>query len=84
MFDVLSQEQLMKGLKDRQLYKVSKETNVSYPTLKRIANGEEGNYQLHTLYAISEYVRANSIDQQDVLKYNIATDKEIKDKNTFK
>ena len=84
MFDILSQEQLMKGLKDRQLYKVSKATNISYPTLKRIADGSEGNYQMHTLYAVSEYVREHSIDQKDVFGVNMPTDREVKDKNTFK
>jgi|JYMV01.1.fsa_nt_gi hypothetical protein len=83
MFDVLSQDQLIKGLKDRQLYKVAAETNISYPTLKRLADGKEGNYTLHTLYAVSEYVRENSIDQTDAFRYNQDSDKQVKEKNTF-
>ena len=69
VFDILSLEQMVNGLKDRQLYKVAKETGISYPTLAFLAKGEDRNYTIHTLYAVSEYLREHQIDKTAKFKY---------------
>ena len=70
MFDnILSLEQIKIGLKDKRLYKVADETNISYPTLAKLAKGIEGNYTLHTLYAVSEYINNHQVDRTDTFDY---------------
>jgi hypothetical protein len=69
MFDILSQEQIVRGLKDRRLYAVADATNISYPTLQMLAKGLDKNYTIHTLYAVSEYIRDNAIDKTDTFNY---------------
>lgn len=55
--DVLPLEKIKEGLKDKRLYKVSQATGLSYPTLKKLANGDEANYTVETLKAVSKYIK---------------------------
>jgi DNA-binding Xre family transcriptional regulator len=54
---LMSLAQIEVKLKSRRLYFVAKETGLSYPTLKKMADGENANYTLATLRAISDYLR---------------------------
>lgn len=69
MDDILSLEQIEHGLKDKRLYRVSDETHISYPTLQKLAQGVKGNYTLHTLAAVSQYILNSQIDQADTFDY---------------
>lgn len=58
--DILSTGQIQDALKDKRLYMVAKATGLSYPTIKKLADGKELNYTVDTLKAISKYVRDTS------------------------
>ena len=55
--DILSIGQIKEALKDKRLYVVAESTGLSYPTIKKLADGKELNYTVDTLKAISKYVR---------------------------
>lgn len=61
MSEILSIEQIKKGLKDRRLYVVAKRTGLSYPTIKKLADGGSFNCNIKTLIAVSNYL--NSADK---------------------
>lgn len=52
--------QIEAKLKSRRLYFVARETGLSYPTLKKMADGENANFTMATLRAISDYLREES------------------------
>ncbi len=52
---MLSLEQIKTKLQDRKLYYIAQQINVSYPTLKKLADGQEDNYTLDTIRKVSEY-----------------------------
>lgn len=54
--EIMSLDDIKKGLEDRRLLKVSEITGLSYPTLKKLANGDDVNYTLATVIAVSEYL----------------------------
>lgn len=54
--EIMSLDDIKKGLEDRRLLKVSEITGLSYPTLKKLANGDDANYTLATIIAVSEYL----------------------------
>lgn len=47
---------IKQALQDRRLYVVARETGVSYPTIKRLADGVEGDYKLSTIARIANYL----------------------------
>lgn len=51
-------------LSDKRLYVVAKETGLSYPTLRKLADGVETNYTLNTMRAISEYIYSRNINTE--------------------
>lgn len=53
---IMSLAEMSEALKDRRLYRVAKAIDVSYPTLKKIVDGEEGNFTMNTLEKISNYL----------------------------
>lgn len=55
--DILTAEQIQGGLKDKRLYRVAEATGLSYPTVKKLAEGKELNYTIDTLKAISRYIK---------------------------
>ena len=55
--NILELAQIKGALEDRRLGVVAKKTGLSFPTVSRLANGEEDNYTLATLRAISKYIR---------------------------
>ena len=55
--DIMSLEEISKQLQDRRLYVVSDITNLSFPTLKKLARGGNKNYTYKTLKVISDYLR---------------------------
>lgn len=57
---ILSLRQIEIGLKDKKLYSVSDATELSYPTLKKLADGVKGNYTLDTLQKVSKYLSGKS------------------------
>lgn len=60
--DILSFDLIQQGLKDKRLHQIGKEIGVSYPTLKRLADGVESNYTIGTLTVVSNYVRSSQLD----------------------
>ena len=60
--DILSFDLVQQGLKDKRLHQIGKEIGVSYPTLKRLADGVEANYTIGTLTVVSNYVRSSQLD----------------------
>lgn len=52
---MLSLEQIKTKLQDRKLYYIAQQIDVSYPTLKKLADGKEDNYTLDTIRKVSEY-----------------------------
>lgn len=53
---IMAIKEIEKGLTDRSLGKVKKATGLSYPTLKRLADGEMANYTIRTLITVSNYL----------------------------
>ena len=56
---MLSLDQIQIHLKDKRLYKIAKETGLSYPTLKKMADGKDANYTMNTILPISKYISEN-------------------------
>lgn len=52
---MLSLEEIEEKLKDRKLYAISQQIEVSYPTLKKLADGKKINYTLDTIRKVSNY-----------------------------
>jgi DNA-binding Xre family transcriptional regulator len=55
--ELLSLENIQLLLKDKRLYVVSKETGLSFPTLKKMADGKKENFTYKTIKAISDYLK---------------------------
>lgn len=53
---MLNLEQIKLHLVDKRLYKVAEITGLSYPTLKKMADGEDANYTMATIKAVSKYI----------------------------
>ena len=52
---ILTLEEISHKLQDRRLYTIAEKTGLSFPTLKRLAEGKTKNYTLNTLVTISNY-----------------------------
>ena len=63
--NLMSFEQIQKGLKDKRLYAVKDATGISYPTLKKLAEGVKANYSVATLCAVSKYINESQIDNTE-------------------
>lgn len=59
---LMNLDDIKKGLADKRLYKVSEITGLSYPTLKKMADGKNSNYTMSTIAKVSEYL--NSKEQR--------------------
>lgn len=59
--DILSFSEIKANLADKRLYKVSEATGLSYPTLKKLANGDNCNYTMSTMRAVSEYINKHKL-----------------------
>ncbi len=57
---IMSLADMTVALKDRRLYRVAKAIKVSYPTLKKIVDGEYGNFTMATLEKISKYLQQST------------------------
>jgi hypothetical protein len=55
--DLLSLEEIRSLLQDKKLYVIANATGLSYPTLKKLADGKSGNYTYGTLKSVSDYLR---------------------------
>lgn len=55
--ELLSLEDIQSLLKDKRLYVVSKATGLSFPTLKKMADGKKENFTYKTIKAISDYLK---------------------------
>ena len=58
--EILTIKEIADALKDRKLYHVANATGLSYPTVKKFADGKDENYTLDTIKKISEYILLNS------------------------
>ncbi len=56
---LLNLEQIKEGLADKRLYKVAEITGLSYPTLKKLADGQNSNYTMSTIKSVSDYICNN-------------------------
>ena len=54
---LLSLKEIQLLLKDKRLYIVSKATGLSFPTLKKMADGKEENFTIKTIKSISDYFK---------------------------
>ena len=59
--EILSFEEIKEFLKDKRLYIVCQNTNLSYPTVMKLAKGEDHNYTIDTLRSISSYIKGQKI-----------------------
>ncbi len=55
--DILSIKEIAKFLENKQLYVVSKETGISYPTLSKFFNAKPHNFTLTTMVTMTNYIR---------------------------
>lgn len=55
--NIMTLEEIEEGLKDKKLYVISTIIDVSYPTLKKLQNGDKGNYTYNVLKSVSDYLR---------------------------
>ena len=55
--ELLSLEDIKLLLKDKRLYVVSKATGLSFPTLKKMADGKKENFTYKTIKAVSDYLK---------------------------
>jgi len=60
MSNILTLNEIKFRLRDRRLLVISELTEISYPILKRLADGEHDNYHLKTLITISEYLQSKT------------------------
>tara|TARA_Y100000310_G_scaffold340391_1_gene435962 strand:+ start:563 stop:763 length:201 start_codon:yes stop_codon:yes gene_type:complete len=58
----LTLAEISEALKDRRLHVIAKRTGLSYPTLKRLSDGIDTNYNLDTLRTITAYLKDDSGD----------------------
>ena len=56
---MLTLEEVSKKLSDRTLTKVALATDLSYPTIWKIANGKADGVEYETVRKLSEYLEAN-------------------------
>ena len=61
--EILPLKDIKQGLKDKKLYVVGKEIGVSYPILKKLADGVEHNYTINTLKSVSDYIRKGGLNE---------------------
>lgn len=58
LYTLLTLEEIKEALADKRLYKVAEATGLSYPTIKKMADGEQVNYTLATIHAVSAYIQS--------------------------
>lgn len=54
--EIMSIKEIQDGLEDKRLYRVSRKTGVSYPTLMKLSKGLDLNYTTDILKAVSAYL----------------------------
>ena len=55
--EILNLKEIEAKLKDRKLQVVSQYTKLSFPTLKKLADGKEGNFTYNTIKSVSDYLQ---------------------------
>lgn len=55
--EILSLEKIELLLKDKRLYVISKATGLSFPTLKKLADGKKDNFTYKTIKIVSDYLK---------------------------
>lgn len=55
--ELMSLEEIQERLKDKRLYIVAKITGLSFPTLKKLADGKKENYTYNTIKTVSNYLK---------------------------
>ena len=58
--NILSINEIKRFLEDKQLYVVSKETGISYPTLAKFSFKKPHNFTLATLVKMTAYIKKES------------------------
>lgn len=58
--ELLKLDQIKYGLKDKKLYVVARQLEISYPTLKKFLDGNHHNFTIETLTKVSNYVKGLS------------------------
>ena len=54
--ELMSLEEIREKLQDKRLYIVAKLTELSYPTVKKLADGKPENYTYNTIFKLSKYL----------------------------
>lgn len=55
--ELMSLEEIQNQLQDKRLYVVAKVTKLSYPTVKKLADGKLANYTYNTIFKVSKYLQ---------------------------
>lgn len=55
--ELMSLEEIQKQLQDKRLYVVARVTKLSYPTIKKLADGKPENYTYNTISKVTKYLK---------------------------
>lgn len=55
--ELMTLEEIQKQLQDKRLYVVARATKLSYPTIKKLADGKPENYTYNTISKVSKYLK---------------------------
>lgn len=55
--ELMTLEEIQKQLQDKRLYVVARVTKLSYPTVKKLADGKPENYTYNTIFKLTKYLR---------------------------
>lgn len=56
---LMSLNKITEALQDKRLYVIARKLDLSYPTIKKIADGKDKNYSYNTIKKLSEYLSPN-------------------------
>ncbi len=57
---LLNLEEIKAGLKDKKLYVIARQLEISYPTLKKFLDDKYHNFTIETLTKVSNYIKSLS------------------------
>ncbi len=66
--DFLSLEEIKNLLADKRLYVIARKTGLSYPTIKKLADGKVENYTYKTLLLVNKYLKPEVDDSTNKKK----------------
>lgn len=55
--ELMTLEEIKEQLQDKRLYVVARATKLSYPTVKKLADGKPENYTYNTIFKLTKYLK---------------------------